>query len=45
LAIALGKTKDNPLLAMRGLPPFSAIHAEDVEPAIDALLAANRAEL
>ena len=45
MAIALGKTKDNPLLAMRGLPPFSAIHAEDVEPAIDALLAANRAEL
>jgi oligopeptidase A len=35
----------NPLLAMRGLPPFSEIRAEDVEPAIDALLAQSRAQL
>src|SRR5580765_7263547 len=32
----------NPLLAMRGLPPFSAIRAESVEPAIDTLLAESR---
>jgi oligopeptidase A len=41
----MGKTQQNPLLAMRGLPPFSEIRAEYIEPAIDALLAANRAEL
>jgi oligopeptidase A len=30
---------------MRGLPPFSEIRAEDVEPAIDALLEHNRGQL
>ena len=33
---------DNPLLTMTGLPPFSHITAEHVEPAIDTLLAENR---
>lgn len=33
----------NPLLAMRGLPPFSAIRPEHIEPAIDQLLAEGRA--
>jgi oligopeptidase A len=33
---------DNPLLNMTGLPPFSQIKAEHVEPAIDSLLAENR---
>jgi oligopeptidase A len=33
---------DNPLLTMAGLPPFSRITAEHVEPAIDTLLAENR---
>jgi oligopeptidase A len=33
---------DNPLLTMTGLPPFSRITAEHVEPAIDTLLAENR---
>ena len=33
---------DNPLLTMTGLPPFSRISAEHVEPAIDTLLAENR---
>ena len=33
---------DNPLLTMTGLPPFSQITAEHVEPAIDTLLAENR---
>jgi oligopeptidase A len=33
----------NPLLDMTGLPPFSAIEPEHVEPAIDHLLAENRA--
>ncbi|MDX1823691.1 MAG: oligopeptidase A [Thiohalomonadales bacterium] len=33
---------DNPLLNMTGLPPFSQIKAEHVEPAIDSLLAQNR---
>ncbi len=32
----------NPLLEMSGLPPFSQIKPEHVEPAIDALLAENR---
>jgi oligopeptidase A len=35
----------NPLLDMRGLPPFSRIEPEHVEPAIDSLLASNRAEV
>ncbi len=34
---------DNPLLSLAGLPPFSAIRPEHVEPAIDALLAQCRA--
>ncbi len=33
----------NPLLEMTGLPPFAHIRPEHVEPAIDALLAENRA--
>jgi oligopeptidase A len=33
---------ENPLLTMTGLPPFSRITAEHVEPAIDMLLAENR---
>ena len=33
----------NPLLQDFDLPPFSAIHAEQVEPAIDQILADNRA--
>ena len=32
----------NPLLEMAGLPPFSKIKPEDVEPAIDQLLAESR---
>jgi len=32
----------NPLLSMKGLPPFSDIAAEHVEPAIDALLTESR---
>jgi oligopeptidase A len=32
----------NPLLDLRGLPPFSAIRPEHVEPAVDRLLAENR---
>ncbi|MGD8483318.1 MAG: oligopeptidase A [Thioalkalispiraceae bacterium] len=35
----------NPLLEMKGLPPFSAIKPEHVEPAIDTLLAENREKL
>ncbi|MCB1736664.1 MAG: M3 family metallopeptidase, partial [Gammaproteobacteria bacterium] len=35
----------NPLLDMSGLPPFSAILPEHIEPALDALLAANRERL
>ena len=35
----------NPLLEMRGLPPFRDIVPEHVEPAIDTLLAENRAEV
>ncbi len=33
----------NPLLEMNDLPPFGAINPEHVEPALDALLAENRA--
>jgi oligopeptidase A len=33
----------NPLLEMSGLPPFSAIKPEHVEPAVDQVLADNRA--
>ncbi|MEJ2345243.1 MAG: oligopeptidase A [Gammaproteobacteria bacterium] len=35
----------NPLLTMSGLPPFSQITPEHVEPAIDAVLAENRRTL
>ena len=35
----------NPLLDLSGLPHFSAIRAEHVEPAVDATLAANRAAI
>jgi oligopeptidase A len=35
----------NPLLEMRGLPPFPALLPEHVEPAIDAVLAENRARV
>ena len=34
----------NPLLDLPGLPPFSSIKPEHVEPAIDALLAENRTQ-
>ncbi len=33
---------NNPLLEMNGLPPFSQIKPEHIEPAVDALLAENR---
>jgi len=33
---------ENPLLSMTGLPPFSKIKPEHVEPAVDALIANNR---
>ena len=36
---------DNPLLTFTGLPPFSAIEPGHVEPAVDQLLADNRAAL
>jgi oligopeptidase A len=36
---------NNPLLSMSGLPPFSKIKPENVEPAIDKVLAENRAKL
>ncbi|MEX0899164.1 MAG: M3 family metallopeptidase [Gammaproteobacteria bacterium] len=36
---------DNPLLVFTGLPPFSAIEPRHVEPAVDQLLADNRAAL
>ena len=36
---------DNPLLEFTDLPPFSAIRPEHVEPAVDRLLADNRAAL
>jgi len=35
-------TTDNPLLNITGLPPFSRIQPQHVEPAVDALLADNR---
>ncbi len=35
----------NPLIEMTDLPPFQAIRPEHVEPAIDQLLASNRAEI
>ncbi|MDY6978336.1 MAG: oligopeptidase A [Pseudomonadota bacterium] len=35
----------NPLLEMTGLPPFSRIHPDHVEPAIDTLLQHNREQL
>jgi oligopeptidase A len=35
----------NPLLKMQGLPPFSQIKPEHIEPAIDHILAQNRAQL
>jgi len=38
-------SNDNPLLSFQGLPPFSAIKPEHVEPAIDQILADNRAGL
>src|SRR5262247_3483388 len=40
--ITMSNLQSNPLLAMRGLPPFSAIRADSVEPAIDTILAENR---
>ncbi len=36
---------DNPLLQTDGLPPFSAIRPEHVEPAIDQILSDNRRQL
>ncbi|MGH8370568.1 MAG: M3 family metallopeptidase, partial [Gammaproteobacteria bacterium] len=36
---------DNPLLSYDDLPPFSRIRAEQVEPAVDVVLAENRARL
>lgn len=36
---------DNPLLAPDGLPRFSEIRAEHIEPAVDAVLAENRAHI
>ncbi|MGH8292865.1 MAG: M3 family metallopeptidase [Gammaproteobacteria bacterium] len=36
---------DNPLLAPDGLPRFSEIRAEHIEPAVDAVLAENRARI
>jgi len=35
----------NPLVSMTGLPPFSAIKPEHVEPAMDQLIAENRARI
>ena len=35
----------NPLLTLRGLPPFSAIQPQHVEPAIDEILSDNRAAI
>ena len=45
LSIDSMTTEKNPLLDLSGLPRFSAIRAEHVEPALDAILAQNRAEL
>ncbi|MCG8434920.1 MAG: M3 family metallopeptidase [Gammaproteobacteria bacterium] len=36
---------ENPLLALNGLPPFSKINPEHIEPAIDQILAENRQQL
>ena len=36
---------DNPLLKLTGLPRFSEIKPHHVEPALDALLAENRAQI
>jgi oligopeptidase A len=36
---------DNPLLSINGLPPFSAIKPEHIEPAIDFLMSQNRTRL
>ena len=36
---------DNPLLEFEGLPPFSRIRPEHVEPAVDAVITENRAEV
>ncbi|MEW6354109.1 MAG: oligopeptidase A [Pseudomonadota bacterium] len=36
---------ENPLLNMSGLPPFKAVLPEHVEPAVDAILADNRARI
>ena len=38
-------TMSNPLLNMQGLPPFSKIKAEHVEPAINELLDQNRNQI
>ena len=38
-------TATNPLLATNGLPQFSAIRPEHVEPAVDAVLADYRARI
>ena len=38
-------TTENPLLSFTGLPPFSQIKPEHVEPAISKILADNRAQL
>ena len=35
----------NPLLELRGLPPFSEIRPEHIEPAIDELLTQSRAQV
>ncbi|MGH8372969.1 MAG: M3 family metallopeptidase, partial [Gammaproteobacteria bacterium] len=37
--------QNNPLLTYDGLPPFSALRPEHVEPAVDTVLAENRARL
>ena len=41
----LNASMDNPLLKLNGLPPFSHIRPEQVEPAVDSLLAACRARI
>ncbi len=40
---AMNDLSNNPLLDLAGLPRFTAIRAEHVEPAVDATLTANRA--
>jgi len=42
---AMNDLATNPLLDLSGLPRFSAIRAEHVEPAVDAALSANRAAI